>query len=180
MQYILHIVKMKDVLLKIFDEPNAAIEKENLEREEMGTVKIRSVEIQILGQVTLLANEMAAKVLPLQRTGDLDAVIKSTHFFVKDTLVKTILPKFNLVYDEDSEKIWIPPGSRFETLCTHRCFMVKLLDPESALVSKAIKAPAKNRLLIVEAIASEAFPALIERIQKHGGDLTFFLEVEDE
>jgi hypothetical protein len=56
---------------------------------------------------------------------------------------------------------------------------VKLLDSESALVSKAVKAPEKNKLLIVDAIASEQFPNLLKRIEEHGGNLKYFLEDEN-
>ena len=67
----------------------------------------------------------------------------------------------------------------FDNFCEFRYVRVKLLDAESALVSKAVKAPKKNKLLIVDAIASEKFPNLIERIEKNGGDLKFFLEDEN-
>jgi len=86
------------------------------------------------------------------------------------------LPKYGLVFDDDSRLIWIPPESKFETFCDLRFVRVKLLDAESALVSKAVKAPKKNKLLVVEAIASEKFSGLVERIKKNGGDLNYFLE----
>ncbi|MCB9026436.1 MAG: hypothetical protein H6625_08985 [Bdellovibrionaceae bacterium] len=52
---------------------------------------------------------------------------------------------------------------------------IKLLDPESALVSKAVKAKDKNKVLILDAIASECFPNLARRIQDNGGDLKYFI-----
>lgn len=73
---------MKIELNKIFEELNQRIETENLVREKSGAARILPVEIQILGQITLLANDVVAKVLPLQRTGDLDARIKSSQHFV--------------------------------------------------------------------------------------------------
>lgn len=171
---------MKNTLIKIFKELNRRIEAENQEREDSGAIKLLPVEIQILGQMSLLANEMAAKFLVLQHTGDLDALIKSSQHFALHVLKKELLPKFGLVFDDDSEKIWIPPQSRFEKFCDFQFVRVKLLDPESALVSKAIKAPKKNKLLIVEAIASGQFSTLVERIEIHGGNLKFFLEGENE
>ncbi len=170
----------KNILLSIFKELNERIESENLERENSGAPKVRPVEIQVLGQMTLLANEMIAKVLTLQRTGDLDALIKATEHFAQEVLQKDILPRYGLVLDSDSILIWIPPKSKFETFCDFRFVRVKLLDPESALVSKAVKASKKNKLLIVEAIASEKFSGLVERIQENGGDLSYFLEDEDD
>jgi hypothetical protein len=154
---------MKDTLLAIFKELDERIEVENTDRDAIGGLKIRLVEVRILGQITLLANDMAAKILTLQRTNDLDAVIKNTHGFVMAILNKEILPNYGLHLDPDSEYIWIPPGSKFE------------LFHESALVSKAVKAKEKNKFLIIDAIGSGEFPNLVQRIQENGGDLEYFV-----
>jgi len=53
--------------------------------------------------------------------------------------------------------------------------IVEAIDPESALVSKAVKAPQKNKQLIREAIASEEFPTLVDRILENGGRLENFI-----
>jgi len=75
-----------------------------------------------------------------------------------DSVVKkeltSILKKYGLIYDGDSKLIWIPPGAKFEILFDLKNVVVKSIDPESALVSKAVKAPEKNKQLIREAIAS--------------------------
>jgi hypothetical protein len=139
---------MRDILVQIFTELNDRISQENSMSEESGALKIRPVEIKVLGQLTLLANKM----------------------------VTDILPKYHLVYDSDSVLIWLPPQSQFIDFCDFNFVRVKLLDAESALVSKAVKAPQKNKLLIIEAIASQLFPSLISRIQEHGGNINFFLE----
>jgi len=52
---------------------------------------------------------------------------------------------------------------------------VKTVDPESALVSKAVKAPAKNKQLIRQAIASNQFDNLVDRILASGGKLEDFI-----
>jgi hypothetical protein len=171
---------MRDTLLAIFKELDERIEAENAELEAMGGMKIRPVEVQILGQITLLANEMVASILPLARTNDLDAVIKNTQGFVTRVLIKEILPNHGLHLDSDSEYIWIPPGSEFELFHDFKNVRVKLLDPESALVSKAVKAKEKNKVLIVDAIASGEFLNLVQRIEENGGDLEYFVGDENE
>ncbi|MGE0526724.1 MAG: hypothetical protein AB7G93_01980 [Bdellovibrionales bacterium] len=165
---------MKDKLLAIFTELNERMTAENVEREEAGAMKLRPVEVRILGQVTLLANEMAAQVLPLQMTNDLDVVIEQAQGFITKVLKEEILPRYGLELDSDSSLVWIPSGSAFEPFWDSRYVHVKLLDPESALVSKAVKAKEKNKVLIVDAIASERFPNLVRRIQENGGDLEYF------
>jgi hypothetical protein len=57
---------------------------------------------------------------------------------------------------------------------------VKLIDAESALVSKAIHAPEKNKHLIRQAIASGKFPDLVNRIIENNGQLDYFLEDNNE
>ncbi len=70
--------------------------------------------------------------------------------------------------------IWLPTDAQFQPLFDYENIEVRVLDPESALVSKAVKAPTKNKQLIREAIASEKFPTLVDRILKHGGKLEDF------
>ena len=57
---------------------------------------------------------------------------------------------------------------------------MKLIDAESTLVSKAIYAPKKNKQLIRQAIDSDKFPLLVERIIENNGKLDFFLEDNSE
>lgn len=127
MPYICYIGQMmRDTLFAIFDELDKRIEAENVDLETIGGTKIRPVEIQILGQITLLANEMVARLLPLAHTNDLDAVIKGTRGFVTRVLTKEILPNHGLQLDSDSEFVWIPPGSKFELFHNFKNVRVKL------------------------------------------------------
>ncbi len=165
---------MRETLRNIFEELNERIRSENEEREKLGSLKLRPIEVRIMGQASLLANEFAASILTLAMTNDLDAVVEENQAFVISVLKKEILPKYDLRLDDDSELVWIPPGSTFDTLFDSRFVRVKLLDPESTLVSKAVKAKEKNKVLIVDAIASEKFPDLMRRIEENGGDLNYF------
>jgi hypothetical protein len=129
--------------------------------------------VQLLGQISLLVNEKAAIELSLAQTGDLDALL------TMDNIVKAELKKLlrihGLIYDEDSYLIWIPPAARFERLFDFDHIVIESIDAESALVSKAVKAPAKNKRLIRQAIASEEFPTLVDRILANGGNLENFV-----
>lgn len=163
---------VKEQLGEIFTELNGRINEMNRERREEGTLPILKAKIQLLGQISLLSNDQASLILSLAQTGDLDARLTMDQA-VKGEL-KLILKKHGLIYDEDSYLIWIPPGAKFERLFDLESVTVESIDPESALVSKAVKAPAKNRQLIREAIASEKFPKLVDRILENGGKLENF------
>jgi hypothetical protein len=50
-----------------------------------------------------------------------------------------------------------------------------LAEPEAVLVSKALKAPAKNRQLLVEYLASGPSDRFMKLVAKHTVDLEQFL-----
>lgn len=85
------------------------------------------------------------------------------------------MPNYNLTYDKDSDLIFIPKGSKFCSFASFKNLVVEVIDPESALVSKAVKAPEKNKPLIRAAIACGDFQNLAQRIVDEGGTLENFI-----
>lgn len=164
---------LKSQLENLFQRLNLKIEGINQERRVDGLIPVSKAKVQLLGQVSLLADEKVSSILTLAMTGDLDAFIRMDEV-VKSEL-KEALKERGWVYDEDSYLIWIPPGAYFIKLFDLDHILVESIDPESALVSKAVKAPVKNKLLIREAIASDKFPTLVDRILAGGGRLEDFL-----
>lgn len=163
---------MKELLGKIFLELEDLVERENLDRKDMGGALIPRAQVKILGQTSLLAQPELTARLHLAQTGDLDAQLRAD-YFIKAKL-KELLPKHGLVYDEDSPLIFIPKKSQFLPFLSLKNLEVLVIDPESALVSKAVKAPHKNVQLIREAIATDLYPNLVERIVDNGGSLEDF------
>ena len=163
---------MREKLSIIFTKLNELIAAENMERRANGTVSISPARIEVLGQTSLLIQPELTWGLSLIQTGDVDAFINAD-YFVKKNLTK-ILPEYGFIYDEDSPYIFIPEGSHFLPFLKLSFLEVVVIDPESALVSKAVKAPEKNLHLIRQAIASGDFPHLVERIIKAGIDLNKF------
>jgi hypothetical protein len=161
-------------LHRIFQTLDRRIDALNEERAETGGLKIPRGEIRLLGQMSLLANEEVSARIHLAETGDMDALLRADYLFLRE--LKPLLRENGFIYDESSEEIWIPEGAHFEELFDFENVRVVRIDAESALVSKAIKAPEKNRILVREAIASGEFPALVDRIEAQGGNLETFLE----
>lgn len=157
---------------KMFEALNTRLEEVNRERIEDGTLRLPKAEVTLLGQMSLLADDKVSAVLSLAQTGDMDAILKM-NTIVKNEF-KGILKKHGLIYDEDSHLVWIPPKSKFQEFADYSTIKVNVIDPESALVSKAVKAPEKNKQLIREAIASGKFPGLVKRIIENGGKLENF------
>ncbi len=163
---------IREWLRQIFVELDSKVEEINRERRNDELLSIPKAKVQLLGQMSLLAHKRVPLILSLAQTGDMDAFLKMDQV-VKDEL-KEILKKEGLIYDEDNYLIWIPPKAKFEFVFDFEHVLVESLDPESALVSKAVKDPRKNRQLIREAIASDEFPGLIDRILENNGKLEEF------
>ena len=159
-------------LKAIFKELNKRVAAMNHSRRIEGLLPISKAKVQLLGQISLLAHDKVSSILSLAQTGDMDAFLTMDHA-VREEL-KSILKGQGLIYDEDSYLIWIPPLASFETLFDLEHVLVESIDPESALVSKAVKAPDKNKHLIRQAIASGEFLTLVDRILENGGKLENF------
>ena len=164
---------MKAELVEIFLKLNSLITAENDERRKNRTPLISPARIEILGQTSLLVQPELTYKLSLAQTGDLDAQLQADYFVKKN--LKELLPSYGFIYDEDSHLIFIPEGSLFLPFLKLPLLEVVVMDPESALVSKAIKSPEKNIQLLRQAIASEEYPTLVTRIIKAGGDLKKFI-----
>lgn len=173
-----HNLNMKQLMEKIFTALNQAVELENLQRLKEGTLTIPKSEILLFGQMSLMLNESVAANLNLVQTADMDAKLRMD-YFTKNKLLE-LLEANGLVYDEDSHLVWIPENARTIEWLMLKNIEVKLMDAESTLVSKAIRAPQKNKQLIRQAIASGKFPNIVDRIIQNNGKLDFFLEDNDE
>jgi hypothetical protein len=169
-----HNLNMKKLIKKIFTDLDQAIELENLQRLKDGTLAIQKSEVLLLGQMSLMVNDSVAPFLDLIQTGDMDARLRMDYF--TKTKLMDLLEANGLVYDEDSHLIWIPEKTKEIEVFKFKYIEVKLIDAESALVSKAIHAPEKNKHLIRQAIASGKFPDLVNRIIENNGQLDYFLE----
>jgi hypothetical protein len=145
----------------------------NQARRHDGLRALPRARVRILGQISLLVDERASAVLNLTQTADLDATLRMDNA-VKEEL-RSLLRSSGYVYDEDSPLIWIPEDAVFYRFVDLNNIVVESIDPESTLVSKAIKAPERNRQLIRQAIASNEFPTLVDRILKNGGKLEEFI-----
>ncbi|MEK6706040.1 MAG: hypothetical protein AABZ06_09645 [Bdellovibrionota bacterium] len=159
-------------LERIFRDLDKRIAEINFERRTEGLRLFSKTKVRLLGQTSLMANDRISAMFSLAQTADLDAVLKMDDL-LKNEFTKLLIRE-GLVYDEDSYLIWIPHGAKFERLFDFENVGVETIDPESALVSKAVKAPEKNKQLIREAIASDEFPTLVDRILANGGKLENF------
>ncbi|MFH1263303.1 MAG: hypothetical protein V1495_07685 [Pseudomonadota bacterium] len=163
---------MEKTLTKALRQLDRVIEQENDRRSQEATFVLPKGGLRILGQCSLLLHpDKLLAQLSLFATADVDALVDA-HHFVKQAF-QQILEEHGLQYDEDSEKVWLPPGSTFTTILSTPRLECQVLDPLYSLTSKAIKAKEKNRLLIRDALQIFGEP-LRKLVEKFGGDCGYF------
>ena len=161
---------MKEVL-QVIEELGKVIESENKIREELGAVPLRPTAIRILGQMSLLLNDDVSSQIRLFATQDVDAHIEGDSFVAES--FRRLLGERNLEFDFLSTEIWIPADASYIRIYDSQRLSCEILDPISALVSKAIKAPEKNWNLIQKALEIYG-DELASKIRNHGGDPAIF------
>ena len=77
--------------------------------------------------------------------------------------------------DPLGHEIWMPAETRYSEVFTGKFVRLLLADPEAVLVSKALKAPAKNGPLLTEYLARGASDRFFELTKKYSVNLEQFL-----
>jgi hypothetical protein len=160
----------KDFITNLFVEIDAELDRATNERREEDLPGIRPLHIRVLGQLCLLMDERGLALNPAA-TRDMDALVVGDAPAV--AIFRAVLRRRGLIYDELSSEIWLPDDALFLPSYSSKNLQVTYLDPISALTSKAIKAPEKNRFLVRRGI--ELFGESLERsIARYGGNISYF------
>ncbi|GAB4419568.1 MAG: hypothetical protein OHK0056_29750 [Bacteriovoracaceae bacterium] len=114
-----------------------------------------------------MADEFLSRKIELESTQDFDAFKKASQE-VEDIL-KKVLKEFGLFYDELSDEIWMPEDTKWEQVFKGENVTIFKASAIDVLVSKAIKAKEKNRVLIKKSLQVYG-DELKKRILSHGGD----------
>lgn len=163
----------QQIFIKILKDLETHIVALNKERALESLRMVPLVEIVLLGQMSLLINPEINTSLNLVATRDVDALLKAEWSIKKRFL--EILKHYGFEYDELSSEIWLPKETTFSTFYDSDYLVCKRIDPLYALVSKAVKAPEKNRILIRAALAKYG-EELALLIRKYEGDLEYFVK----
>lgn len=157
---------LRDVAEKLDDWVAAR----NREAFEEGLPSIPLSTIKVLGQTALLESGVA---LTLAATYDVDTYADYPHAVEKE--FARLLGTVGRELDPVGHEVWMPPETRYIDFYRGRFVRVLLADPEAILLSKALKAPLKNRQLIVEYLALGASDRFLELAKKYQLDLEQFL-----
>jgi hypothetical protein len=158
------------MLLEVARELDQWVIAENLERRAEGLLLIRPFEIKVVGQTALL--EQATR-LTLAATVDVDVVASYEH--VVEQEFRRLLEGRGRQLDPVGHEVWMPGDTLYRALYTGDYATLRVAELEAVLVSKALKAPLKNRTLITEYLAQGASERFLALAQQHAVDLEQFL-----
>ncbi len=125
--------------------------------------------IRILGQSAL---RLANTGLTLVATKDLDVRANYEHAVQKQ--FEALLAAQGLHLDPVGHEAWMPRETRYAPIYVGRHVRAFIAEPDFVLVSKALKAPAKNRALITEYLAKGASDRFFSLALKYNLDLELF------
>ena len=149
---------------------DAWVVSRNAEAQTEGLPSYPPCEIRVIGQAALLE---AGCELAVVATADVDV---SGHLpFAVEQEFRRLLATEGLELDPVGHEAWMPPETEHTPVFSGRFVTLLVADEAAILVSKAIKAPERNRALIVEYLARGASERFLELARRHSLDLEQFL-----
>jgi hypothetical protein len=147
-------------------------EIERSEKEDGTFFMNKNIELKVLGQCSLLADNYVNRMIPLETTTDFDSHVNCS-MLLDSVIRKVLLDHFGLELDGLSGEIWIPAESSWDEVFNESGIRILKIKPIYAILCKAIKAKAKNRVLVKEALAIYGSD-LEDLIVKYGGNINDF------
>ncbi len=162
---------MRDDLLELFAALDAWMARANAGCLAEALSPLRPVTIRIIGQAALFAAELD---LPLATTMDVDAIARWPDDRVRTALIE-LLEKQGKFLDPVAHEAWMPDETQFATLYSGHWVIVEFALPEYVLISKAKKAPVKNRVLLTDYLASGPSSLFLDLARRYDLDLDTLL-----
>ena len=158
------------MLAGIAEELDHWVVRRNLEAQREGLMQLRSCRIRLLGQMALM--ELRA---PLALTATNDVDVYADYEYAIEQEFRRLLARKGKELDSLGSEVWMPDETRYIPMYVGQFVTLEVADLESVLVSKGLKAPAKNRAIVTEYLAAGASPRFMELSTKYGLDLEQFL-----
>ncbi len=159
-----------DILVQLFRALDQWVAKGNVRARAEGTLPYERCTIRVLGQAALSAADLD---LTLTITQELDAYA-DFEWAVQQELER-LLAKEGKVLNPHGREVWMPRETRYGPFYEGRHVEVLVADADAVLISKAFKAPEKNKALITEYLAKGASERFFELAQKYEVDLEQFV-----
>lgn len=158
------------MLVEIAQKLDAFVVHRNLEAREEGMPLIGRCTLRLLGQMALFEQHAP---LTLAATRDVD--VRGRYPSEVDAELRRLLAAVGKEVDPVAREIWMPTETLYSTLYAGEYVTLEVADVDAVLISKALKAPVKNRALIVEYLARGASPRFMALARTYAIDLEAFL-----
>lgn len=157
------------MLVAVARKLDAFIVAQSKEAEEEGSPQPQPCKIQLLGQMALFEADLG---LDLVATEDVDVKANYSHEVQKE--FERLLQMKRLKLDPVGHEAWMPKETKYEAVFKGRFVSLLIAEPEAVLISKALKAPEKNKNLIRAFIACGASDRFFELAETYRVDLEQF------
>ncbi len=144
--------------------------EENARRRAEGGPSLKRCEIQVFGQAALLELRV-----PLTLAATLDVDVRATYEHPVEVRFRELLAEQGRRLDPVAHEAWMPKETRYDAHFDGALVRLLVAEPEAILVSKALKAPQKNRALLTEYLATGATERFLSLAQKYRVNLEQFL-----
>lgn len=151
------------MLKEIFEKLDAEVEHANRQFDRDSLLKLAACEFKLLGQSALLEAKLN---LHLNATSDVDAYTNAQSYVLE--MLSKLLIKNGLRYDQLSSEIWMPEETIYVEFYLGKFVKVTRAEPVYIMISKALKAPSKNKTLLLEFIAQSPGPVFFELCSRYG------------
>lgn len=158
------------MLVRLAQELDEWMVEQNLAARLEGLRTFRPCTIRVLGQTALFEANVP---LTLAVTKDVD--VRADYDDAVRREFERLLATEGRELDPLGHEIWMPTETLYSELFSGKLVRLLLAEPEAVLLSKALKAPAKNRPLITEYLAHGASDRFLALAAKYAIDLKGFL-----
>jgi len=146
------------------------VARENAAAAAQGLPQYRACAIRVFGQIALL--EWGVE-LRLATTNDVDANANWEHAVQKK--FEELLATHGKFLDPVGHEAWMPKETEYCAVYEGTYVTGAIAEPDFVLLSKALKAPAKNKSLLVEYLASGPSERFMALAKAYALDLEQFL-----
>lgn len=159
------------MIKQVFTELDAWAVKKNIEFIHEGLMPIKPCYIKVLGQEALIEANID---LNLSATMDVD-VYSNYEYSIKAKFEELLNIKGKIL-DPDGEKIWMPKETEYQEIFKGSVINGYIAKVEYVLISKALKAPEKNKILLIEYLAKGPSKLFFDLVRKYKVKLEIFIK----
>jgi hypothetical protein len=159
------------MLYEVFQELDQWMAEANRARFEEGTPPYSSCTIRVVGQTALLEANLE---IELPATVDVD--VFADYQYAVQKKFEQLLAAHNRILDPVGHEAWMPSETEYVTIYGGRLVLGSIAKPEYVLVAKALKAPIKNKTLLVDYLAHGPTKLFLELARRYKVDLGEFVK----